>query len=246
MNRKTLIIMSSALIASSVCMFAIHLLIFRDLHHIMIYTIHDIAFLPIEVLIVSLFFHRIIESVQKKNMLEKMNMAVGLFFSEGGTELLTMIVAMDKDADEISSELIVAPQWKKKEYETALKRVEKLEGDLQITPDILLEIRELLNSRREFLLSLLGNPNLIEHETFTDMVLAVFHLSEELAARDDLYFLPESDLRHLDIDIMRAYKLLVKEWLRYMENIQRNYPYLFSMAVRTNPLKKNPDPVFRQ
>jgi len=52
-----------------------------------------------------------------------------------------------------------------------------------------------------FMLSLLENPNLLEHDSFTDLLLAIFHLSEELAARDTLVGLPQSDYEHLAGDI---------------------------------------------
>ena len=51
------------------------------------------------------------------------------------------------------------------------------------------------------MLSLLENPNLLEHDSFTDLLLAIFHLSEELAARDTLVGLPQSDYEHLAGDI---------------------------------------------
>ena len=244
MKAKNLVIMASALIVSSLILFALHFLIFEDLHHILIYTIHDIAFLPIEVLIVSVFLHRIIESSQKKQMLEKMNMAVGMFFSEGGTRLLSLIVHLDKDAEEISGKLLIRTNWTKQDYKTAIEEVEKLEGGLNLSRDNLNEMESLLSSKRDFILRLLENPNLMEHEAFTDLLWAVFHLTEELIARKEHSELPENDIKHLDIDIMRAYKLLVREWLRYMENMQKNYPYLFSMAVRTNPLNRNSTPIF--
>jgi len=40
-----------------------------------------------------------------------------------------------------------------------------------------------LEQRREFLLRLLENPNLLEHETLTEMLWSVFHLADELAHR---------------------------------------------------------------
>ena len=33
--------------------------------------------------------------------------------------------------------------------------------------------------------------------------------------------------------------LLVREWLSYMEHLKSDYPYLFSLAVRTNPFDPN-------
>ena len=40
--------------------------------------------------------------------------------------------------------------------------------------------------KRDFLLRLLENPNLLEHDSFANLLLAVFHLTEELAQRRDL------------------------------------------------------------
>jgi hypothetical protein len=36
-------------------------------------------------------------------------------------------------------------------------------------------------------------------------------------------------------DVQRGYVLLIKEWLAYMAHLQTRYPYLFSLALRTNP-----------
>ncbi len=86
---------------------------------------------------------------------------------------------------------------------------------------------------------LIENPNLLEHENFTQLLRAVFHLAEELSYRDDLESTPEADLRHLAGDIERVYGLIVREWVLYMIFLKRNFPFLFSLAVRTNPLDRN-------
>ena len=44
-----------------------------------------------------------------------------------------------------------------------------------------------------------------EHESFTDLILALNHLTEELKARGDLTSLPPADVRHLTTDIKRGY-----------------------------------------
>jgi hypothetical protein len=90
---------------------------------------------------------------------------------------------------------------------------------------------------------LLENPSLLEHETFTQLLRAVFHLTEELESREDVGGLPESDYKHLAGDIKRAYILIVREWLDYMEYMKNNYPYLFSLAMRTNPFDRQATPV---
>ena len=40
----------------------------------------------------------------------------------------------------------------------------------------------------------------------------------------------------------RAYGLLVREWVMYMAYLKANYPYLFSLAARTNPFDRNATP----
>jgi len=100
-------------------------------------------------------------------------------------------------------------------------------------------IKNFLKEKRQFLLNLLENPNLLEHESFTNLLWAVFHLTDELTHRKGLDRLPETDYQHLAGDIERAYHLLIVEWLNYMKHLKANYPYLFSLAVRTNPFDVN-------
>ena len=46
--------------------------------------------------------------------------------------------------------------------------------------EALVNLHNFLAKKREILLHLLENPNLLEHESFTDLLWAVFHLSDEL------------------------------------------------------------------
>ena len=85
----------------------------------------------------------------------------------------------------------------------------------------------------------------MEHESFTDLLLAIFHLTGELARRPSLEGLPRSDMTHLAVDIGRTYRLLVLEWLDYMRYLKRSYPYLYHLAMRTNPFDQTASPVIR-
>lgn len=100
-------------------------------------------------------------------------------------------------------------------------------------------VRNFLKEKRQFLLNLLENPNLLEHESFTNLLWAVFHFTEELVHRRSLRGLPETDYKHLAGDLKRVYHLLIAEWLNYMKHLKENYPYLFSLAMRTNPFDAN-------
>ena len=58
--------------------------------------------------------------------------------------------------------------------------------------------------------------------------------------REGIHSLPESDLEHLRNDINRIYTLLTRQWLNYLVHLKRQYPYLYSLAMRTNPFVANP------
>lgn len=125
------------------------------------------------------------------------------------------------------------------------KRLKEYDYRIEIQKANLKELKIFLLQKREFLLTLLENPNLLEHGTFTELLWAVFHLTEELSFREDLEQLPDSDYNHLSVDIRRAYHLLIVEWLAYMKHLKDNYPYLFSLASRMNPFDANASPIIK-
>ena len=49
-------------------------------------------------------------------------------------------------------------------------------------------------------------------------------------------------VRRPGIAAMMAYGLLAGEWLRYMRHLMADYPYLYSLALRTNPLDPDARP----
>ena len=209
----------------------------------MIYLIGDIAFVFLEVLMVTVVIHELLNRREKRQRLEKMNMVIGAFFSEVGTELLRMISDWDHDLGDMRTRLQVTTLWTEEQFDTVERSMK--DYTFHVSPDQFdpLELRALLGNKLEFLLRLMENPNLLEHESFTDLLLAVFHLSEELVARKDLAELPPTDRAHLAGDVNRVYGQLTDRWLDYMKYLRTNYPYLFSLAVRTNPFDETASPI---
>ncbi len=243
--REWYVYLGTALILCSAALYFLHYLIFRDAHHIFIYLLGDLAFMPIEVLLVTVIVHRLLEVREKRVRMEKLNMVIGAFFSEMGMQLLGHFAEFDARCREIRECLQAGPDWGEEDFRRALSRVEGHECEIAGREDLLDEIRLFLLAKREFLLSLLENPALLEHETFTDLLWSVFHLTEELKYRDILSNLPEMDMEHLCMDIARAYRLLIREWLVYLEHLKKDYPYLYSLALRMNPLREGPSPLVR-
>ncbi len=223
------------LIVLSVVFYGIHYLIFRDAHHIFIYLIADIAFLFIDVLIVMLVLHRLLVYREKQSVLKKLNMVIGTFFGEVGTDLLRKLVQFDTTSDTLGRQLVVTGKWTGRQFSEARRMIRNQKSHIDAKRGDIGNLKAFLLERRPFLLSLLANPNLLEHESFTDLLWAVFHLADELAHRSDLTSLPETDYHHLAGDMERAYRHLLMQWLDYIRHLKQDYPHLFSLAVRTNP-----------
>ncbi|MFH1624303.1 MAG: potassium channel family protein [Pseudomonadota bacterium] len=180
---------------------------------------------------------------EKRVRLEKLNMVIGAFFSEVGTRLLVVFSNNDPDLDKVRKDLIITYDWNDEAFFRVSKRLRNYDYGVEIQKVGLEDLRSLLLEKRAFLVGLLENPVLMEHESFTELLRAVFHLTEELAHREKLRKLPENDKNHLAVDIKRAYNLLVDEWLDYMKHLKDNYPYLFSLAMRTNPFDRDASPI---
>jgi hypothetical protein len=227
------------LITLSVIFYYIHYLIFHDLHHIFIYLIGDIAFVFIEVLLVTLILHQLLGFREKKALLRKLNMVIGAFYSEVGQELMKMLSEYDTTCDRLKNTMQITSDWKPKNFSDMEHAILNYECVIDSRRWNLDAMKKFLISKRQFLLNLLENPNLLEHEDFTEMLWAVFHLTDELSHRNFPRFLPPADYDHLSGDIKRAYIKLIYEWLAYMDHLKRDYPYLFSLAMRINPFKEN-------
>lgn len=199
------------------------------------YALLDLALVPVQVLVTTLFINQILERRQRAEMMQKLHMVIGAFFSEVGYSLLRGIAALDRGCA-VREHFIVKQGWDDARFAQARAAVKRYEYAVHATPDDLRLLRDLLVDKKTFLLGLLQNQSLLEHESFTDMLWAVTHLAEELEYRWDFDNLPKSDRLHLDLDIKRAYGALAVEWLSHMRHLKEQYPYLFSLAVRTNPL----------
>ncbi|MDO8603148.1 MAG: hypothetical protein Q7O04_04815 [Candidatus Omnitrophota bacterium] len=233
MNWK--ISLSIGLIGLSSAVYFINYEIFHNFPQTFYYFLIDLAFLPISVLLVTLIVEQVIEKQQKRTMFKKLNMVIGAFFSEAGTELLKVFREFDSNPEYLEGHLVFNKDWKQAEYYQLKKKFNSHKPEINIHKGNVERLKNFLNEKRGFLLRLLENPNLLEHETFTALLLAVFHLTEELCARRDFINLPEPDYEHLTVDIKRAYSLLIVEWIIYARHLHNNYPYLFSLALRTNP-----------
>jgi len=229
------ILLSVVLIALSAVFYVLQIRIFHSQRDTLFYLFQDLAFVPIQVLLVTVIVDQVMRIREKIAMLNKLNMVIGTFFSEVGTRLLKSFSGFDHHFDQIRRNLIVTKDWTDLNFSKVAKDVGSYDYRLDYKRRDLNELKAFLVAKRDFLLRLLENQNLLEHESFTDLLWAVFHLTEELDARGNLAQLSMPDGEHISGDMRRAYGTLIVEWLAYMKHLKKEYPYLFSLAVRTNP-----------
>lgn len=196
----------------------------------------DIAFLFVQVVLVTLVLDGMLRRRQREEMLTKLNMVIGAFFSEAGTDLLDQIARADSRLGDVRDDLVPTMNWSSADYDRSKAAFIEHKPRIDLSSCDLEHLRDSLAAERGFLIGLLGNQNLLEHETFTDLLWALTHLGEELSVRPDLSALGTADSIHIAGDVKRAYTLLGTEWLAYLRHLQVQYPFLFSLAVRTNPL----------
>ena len=104
------VVLGGALVLASLGIYVVHFLIFRDSHHVFIYLLGDLAFLPIEVLLVTVIIHRLLEGRAKRIMLEKLNMVIGTFLGEVGYELLRDLTGFDRNFEPMRGKLVVGKE----------------------------------------------------------------------------------------------------------------------------------------
>ena len=241
-NRRAIVLIACLLVAISLLIYSIHYFAFNNIHDLVFYTVMDLAFLPLQVLIVGIIVERILTGREIAEKISKLNMVVGAFFSEIGNTLSRILLEAASDRNAAIVKFNVHAGWKSEDFKRA-QSFASTDDSVSFSSLDLGSLQHLLVSKRQFMLTLIENPNLLEHERFTDLLLSVFHLTEELESRPTLSNLPPNDLAHIYGDIRRAYKNLVIEWLDYMQHVKSNYPFLYSHFVRTHPFQPNPSAI---
>ena len=229
------ILLAFLLLLPSAAAYALHWAIFRNAHDILFYLLMDIAFLFVQAVLATLVFDQLLNAHERHTIRRKLDVAIGVFFSQVGNPLLRLLSAFDGRAEEVRKHLRVDGAWTEAHFATMQAVLRSHEPGIDARRGDLALLKLTLEQQRDFLLRLLENPNLLEHETLTEMLWSVFHLADELAHRPSVASLPDADRMHLENDIKRAYEWLVREWLRHMQHLRATYHYLFSLAVRTNP-----------
>jgi len=76
----------------------------------------------------------------------------------------------DSDSEKISRHLVVGTEWSPEHFAQMQKVLEDHNSKIDPHAGDLEGLKDFLVDKREFLLRLLENPNLLEHERFTELL----------------------------------------------------------------------------
>jgi len=231
--------LAALLIILSAAFFILQELLFDKPQEAGFLFFQDLAFLPLEVLLVTFLLEGLLSRREKREKSEQINILISAFFSEVGIDAIKILRSFIINSDGYANMVDIRQSWRDIDYKNAAKDILSYIFEADSTAYDLEKVNKLLYWKKDEILTMFQNPNLLENNRFTNMIFAVYHLMDELNNRDDFITLPQSDYDHLSGDIERAYKLLVVEWLYYMRHLKNKYPYLYSMAIRKNPFKDN-------
>ncbi|MBQ6349483.1 MAG: hypothetical protein IJI42_00975 [Methanobrevibacter sp.] len=243
-HKKWKIKFSILMIILIIVIYGSNYLVLGDGEHIISYVWTHLGFIPVDILVVAFLLDEIIERKEKEAVLEKLDMLMSTFFSEIGNELISQLSSANKYKTNTEN-LKSIKNWDDKDYENKLKELKDTDVEFQadISPEnreeFLRNLNELLTSKREFIINLINNPNLLEKEEFTGLINAILHLDEELEHRKDLSLVTDADFAHLNGDMHRVYNKLIHEWVYYLRYLNKHYPYMIALIIRTNPFDED-------
>ncbi|HEX3031321.1 MAG TPA: hypothetical protein VHS59_03650 [Bacillota bacterium] len=234
-SRRFILVFALIVTGIATLFYLLHFLLFRDADYIMKDLLTQLAFMPVFYFLSTMILDNIIAKRDRITRKRKLNMLVGLFFNEFGSQLIQQIGTFEEDFATVRNRLLVTDSWKESQFAEARSFLGTHSWQTSTQGGNLEELRDYLLSHRAFLVTTLENQYIQEHEAFSELLLALFHLCDELKLRTDFGTLPKADVTHLAGDIRRVSGLLFVEWLNYIEHLKTEYPYLFSLAIRTSP-----------
>ena len=188
--------------------------------------------------IVTSFTQLLVQRGQDKLRRERINMLIGVFFTEMGNQLLKLFVQFDPNICLVHEYFPIGEEWSEIDFLRLKKQMRHTEYTIDPKLMDLTSLTILLKEKGDLLLRHIEAPEILENEAFTELLWAVVHLRDELIARNRVNELPDTDQAHLANDAKRAYKLLVRQWFDYMQYLKQRYPHLFSLALRINPFNE--------
>ena len=218
---------STVLILSIIsgCIYGLQVLLFHDLRNTEFYILQDLAFIPISIAITTVVVGNIVARRSREEAAEKAGMLRTMFFSDIGRVLM-------KKIDAISEPSIPACFGNGMSVQKQQEIIRSTVVTVHTDRDTYEFIRTFLNEKKQDLITLSGNNNLMDQDDFTQLLGGLFQLLDEFSLRGSYEELGESDISHMNDDFARVLILLGTNLAASAEFQQKHFPDFYQKAIR--------------
>ncbi|MPM98846.1 hypothetical protein SDC9_146036 [bioreactor metagenome] len=138
-QHKEYVIMIIFLTALSAITYYVQYLLFHQTENTVFYLLQDLAFVPIQVGMVTLIINRFLNEMDNRKKIKKINVIISTFFIEIGVPIISTISKFNGNND-ILFEKISIKEMSSKEYNKLIKEVKEFKFDIYAEPSKLDEL----------------------------------------------------------------------------------------------------------
>lgn len=118
---------------SSICLYSIQIRIFQKPQDTAFYFRQDLAFVPVQAIIVTLVLNKLLSIIEKRYTAKKINVIISAFFSELGTSILLELARLNENQDDLS-QMLKINQLNKENINAIKKMVNQFSYSINATP----------------------------------------------------------------------------------------------------------------
>jgi len=215
----------------SAVLYFVNFLLFGDAHHLLTAFGEELAFMPVYIFITAVVAEQLLWRSQKNEISRRTNALVGTFFNEIGHDIIRILTKYDSNFGKLKSKVQLDKSWDPSRIKDIHKMAAAYKYGAPEGIEDILEIGDLLNAKKDFILILMSNASLIEKDEFSELLLSVNHIYEALKTMGDLSGISQELIDHIHGDIERVYKNLMVVWSGYLSAIEKEDPYLYKLAI---------------
>lgn len=225
------VLIALGLILLSVGAYTAHYFFFRDLKYITNYVFLHLSFLPIHALVLGLILDELISYREKASRRRKLNLYLGIFFRQMGSEIFLTAANMAENRRELEALMSADQSWNTARFRRARMEVGHFPVKMRADAVSLIKLLDLLREHEPEIFAQTRNPLLMEFEDLYRCLLSLFHIIEEIQYRRPVPQMSAPELQHLAKDAGKSLLQLSQLWLGYMEHLKKTHPVLFGCQV---------------
>lgn len=231
MKHKSIIMLGAMLTIFSALLYFVNYLFFGDADHLLKVFGEELAFMPIYIFITAVVAEHLLNRSQRNEISRRTNSLIGTFFNEIGYDIIRILTKYDSNFSKLDLQIHFENGFSTE----TIKNIKKI-ADTHIygAPEGIgdvLEIGQLMNEKKDFLLIMMSNASLIEKDEFSKLLLSVNHIYEALKTIGDSSNMEQELIDHLHSDLQNMYRYLIGVWSGYLSMIEKEDPYLYKITL---------------